>query len=139
MDSEMIRMRVENFFNMRKSSTTDSKQSWKKKAAVNSKRTQIILKTHWEQNMSSSNESKVFNKDEYFFYKATVHTYARGRITAHDVPGICQAGVTIGVERITMAAMARIERKRASRNRFTILGTSIQKLDLSTSYAENNT
>jgi hypothetical protein len=33
-----------------------------------------------------------------------------------------------------MAAIARIERIKASRNRFTILGTSIQKLDLSTSY-----
>ena len=62
-----------------------------------------------------------------------VGTYARGRMTAHDVPGICQAGGTNVVERTTMVAMANIERMRASRNRFTILGTSIQKLDLSTS------
>ena len=55
-------------------------------------------------------------------------------MTAHDVPGICQSGVTNEVERIIMAATAEIERMRASRNRFTILGTSIQKLDLSTSY-----
>ena len=61
-------------------------------------------------------------------------TYARGNITAHDVPGICQAGVTNEVERITMAAIDRIENNKASRNRFKIFGTSIQKLDLSTSY-----
>jgi len=61
-------------------------------------------------------------------------TYARGKMTAHDVPGICQAGGTKEVERIIMAAITRNERSRASLNRFTILGTSIQKLDLSTSY-----
>ena len=33
-----------------------------------------------------------------------------------------------------MVAIARIEKNRASRNRLKILGTSIQKLDLSTSY-----
>ena len=54
-------------------------------------------------------------------------------MTAQSVPGICQSGVTKGVERTIIAAIATIEKMRASRNRLTILGTSIQKLDLSTS------
>ena len=37
-----------------------------------------------------------------------------------------------------MVAIARIERNKASRNRLKILGTSIQKLDLSTSYGSCN-
>lgn len=54
-------------------------------------------------------------------------------MTAHDVPGICHAGVTMGVERTIIIAMSMKHMQNASRKRFQIRGTSIQKLDRSTS------
>jgi len=60
-------------------------------------------------------------------------THARGKITAQSTPGIRQPGGTREVERIIIPTIIAKHSPRASQKRLTILGTSIQKFDLSTS------
>jgi hypothetical protein len=60
-------------------------------------------------------------------------------MTAHDVPGICHAGVTTGVDKTIIPAIVAKQRQNASRKRFQIRGTSIQKFDRSTSCNHNHT
>lgn len=59
-------------------------------------------------------------------------TYARGNMTAHDV--IRHPAGTADVDSTIMAAMARMQRINTREYRLRIRGTSIQKLDFSTSY-----
>ena len=60
-------------------------------------------------------------------------THANGRMMAHELPGICHPGGIRGVDKMTMAAIARPESKNANQNRLKMRGTSIQKFDRSTS------
>lgn len=54
-------------------------------------------------------------------------------MTAHDEPGICHAGVTTGVDNTIIIAISAKQMMNASRKRCHMRGTSIQKLDRSTS------
>lgn len=59
--------------------------------------------------------------------------YAKGRMTAHDVPGICHAGVTMGVESTMMRRMVAKAMQNTSRKRCQMRGTSMKKFERSTS------
>jgi hypothetical protein len=60
-------------------------------------------------------------------------TYARGMMTAQDVPGMPHSGGTADVDKTIMAMIAAKQSTNASQKRFQIRGTSIQKFDRSTS------
>jgi hypothetical protein len=55
-------------------------------------------------------------------------------MTAQFHPGICHSSGTSGVARITIPTMTRVQRVSESQKRFKILGTSMKKLDRSTSF-----
>jgi hypothetical protein len=60
-------------------------------------------------------------------------TTASGSMTAHELPGICQSGVTIGCESTIIMTMSPKQMMNARRKRCQMRGTSIQKFERSTS------
>jgi hypothetical protein len=60
-------------------------------------------------------------------------TIVSGSMTPHELPGIYQAGVTIGCESTIIMTMNPKQMMNATRKRAQIRGTSIQKFERSTS------
>jgi hypothetical protein len=87
--------------------------------------------------VASSNEAaqnKTLHQSKNAWDTKQKATHTRGNDTAQSDPGICHSGGINGVEKIAIATSTKKHSTNASQNRFSILGTSMKKLDRSTSF-----
>ena len=85
--------------------------------------------------MASASESRLITTVSSKASTAVgISTYARGKMIAHPPPSILQAIGTKGVDTIIIPAIRMIAKAKENQKRLRIFGTSLKKLERSTSF-----